>query len=225
VNPHLLQPQLHPSRVTDPLTEAAKDFLVNQWYRGFQSTWMITYHYANTEERGWNKNLRIQNTGVSRSLDQSMLLSNPIQSSQSKARNDFFGVSKDAKHIRNLLLQEIWGIKRKDKHDESSTPMIFFHEKGAEETQYHTHILLGPTPTPIISEEDLIDTWNTKILPKARCLSRTNTVHVRYVESRQRAIGYLTKEQGLRPDLIDYEASCLFKELSNFELAIQKGST
>jgi hypothetical protein len=217
-----MKPLLLPTtQATDPLTEAAKEFLANQWYRGFQSTWMITYHYANAEERGWNKTRRVQNTGVERSLNQSLLLSNPAQSSQSKTRNNFFEVSKDAKHIRNLLLQEIWGVKRKDKHDESTTPMIFFHEKGGEETQYHTHILLGPTPTPITSEEDLVEIWNTKVLPKARCLSRTNTVHVRYVDSRQKAIGYLTKEQALRPDLIDYEASCLFRTISSLELAMR----
>ena len=148
------------------------------------------------------------------------MLNQQVNDGITRARNDFFFISKDAKHIRNLLRQSLWGIKRLDEHDESESPMIFFHEKGKEGTQFHTHILLGQTAYPFVTPEAIEGAWNQQIKPKAKCLSATNSVHVRFVDSRVRAFGYLSKEFAFRSDVIDYEASCLYRQQSAIELAL-----
>lgn len=180
---------------------------------------MLSFHHANADERGWNRARRTPSTGHQRPNSAPSLLNLPTNSGITKARNDFFEVSQDAKHIRNLLRREIWGVKRMDKVDESETPMMFFHEKG-QGTQYHTHLILGTTPEAFKTIESLEAIWETKIRPRTQCLSPTNSVHIQIVDSPEPVFGYLSKEVSFQRDVIDYEASCLFRQPSAMELLI-----
>jgi hypothetical protein len=201
----------------NPIREATIQFLATQQYRGFKPEWMITFHYANPEERGWNNSRRLPSTGKSRDASAPLLLNSPSTQGIARARNDFFEVSQDAQHIRNLVRRAIWEVKRNDKIDESETPMIFFHEKGGETIQFHTHLLLGETPPKFKTKEAIEQAWREHVIPKAQCLSRSNSVHIEVVEGIG-AIGYLTKEMQFRSEVVDYEASCLFKDRTPCEL-------
>ena len=203
----------------NPIRDATLEFLNQQRQRGFRSEFMLSFHYANADERGWNRARRTPSTGHHRSGSAPSLLSQPTNSGITRTRNDFFKVSQNVKHIRNLLRREIWGVKRMDKVDESETPMMFFHEKG-QGTQYHTHLILGTTPEAFKTIESLEALWETKIRPRTQCLSPTNSVHIQIVDSPERVFGYLSKEVSFQRDVIDYEASCLFRQPSAMELLI-----
>jgi hypothetical protein len=220
MNSLIITPVTTPTLPTNPIQEATLQFLKEQGWRGFQPEWMISFHYANGLERGWNTARRAHNTGNARSGSAPLLLNQPTSSGITRARNDFFKVSKDAQHIRNLIRKGIWNVNRFDRVDESTTPMIFFHEKGGQNVQYHTHLLLGKTPDNFKTIESIEQFWQDYVMPRAKCISRTNSTHVRVADSHLRAIGYLTKELSFRRDVVDYEASCLFHQLSKMELLL-----
>jgi hypothetical protein len=205
-------------QVDNPIRVATIQFLEDQQLRGFNPEWMITFHYASPDERGWNISQRTPSTGNPLARSAPLMLNRPKSQGIARARNDFFEVSQDAQHIRNLLQRAIWGIKRHEKIDEQQTPMIFFHEKGGEEVQYHTHLLLGEMPVEFNTIESLEQVWKDHVIPKAQCLSRTNSVHIEFVEATTSAIGYLTKELQFRSEVVDYQASCLFRQPSPQEL-------
>ena len=202
---------------TQSIQNAGLALLRQQSQRGFEPTYMLTYHYANPLQRGWGATGR-QNGKSSHSLLSRS--SNGI----TRMRNCSIQISADACHIRNLILRTYWGIKRLEKHDESTTPMIFFHEKG-QGLQYHTHILVNALPSPFTSIEAVVDAWNQEIIPRAQCLSRSNSVHVRVVDSQMRAFGYLIKELDPGSSTIDYEASRLIKTPSKMEVFMESVET
>ena len=191
------------------LQNGTLELLRQQLGRGADFYWMITFHYRNPTVRGWSKE------------KSSHLLQSGSVSGLTRLRNDYIQVSKDAEHIRNLLLKEIWGIKRLNKKRTDGPVMIFFHEKGAG-LQYHTHLLISQTPQPYLSVESLENLWKNRIMPRAKCLSRTNSVDIRAVQSITGAFGYLTKEISSRDNVIDYEASCLIKTPSKAEVFMRE---
>lgn len=193
----------------DPLRRGTIDLLEDQIKRGFRPQLMLTFHYGNPYERGWDQNRRIQNRGTQTTSSTPLLLDSPTGRGITISRNDIIKVSRDAKHIRNLLLRGVWGVQRLDKHEESQTPMIFFHEKGREKIQYHTHVLVGGIPQSKLNENTLKSIWLREVAPKARCLSRTNSLDITNVDSSTRAIRYLTKEIRGDETVLDVEASCL----------------
>jgi len=203
----------------NPIRDATLEFLSQQRQRGFRTQFMLSFHHANADERGWNRTRRTHSTGHKPINNATLLLNLPNSSGITRARNDFFEVSQDAQHIRNLLRRELWGVKRMDKVDESETPMMFFHEKG-QGTQYHTHLILGTTPETFKTIESLEKLWETKIRPRTQCLSPTNSIHIQIVDSPERVFGYLSKEVSFKRDVIDYQASCLFRQPCAMELLV-----
>lgn len=179
------------------LQEESLKLLNQQKGRGADFYWMLTFHYRNPAVTGWGTKKQLHNGSIN---------------GMTKLRVDSIHVSKDAKHIRNLLLRSIWGVKRLDLRNSAKAAMIFFHEKG-QGIQYHTHLLIGKTPPPCLTVESIETVWKQKVLPKAKFLSRTNTVDVRAVHGVQGAFDYLTKEIALADNVIDCEASCLLRPL------------
>lgn len=104
---------------------------------------MLTFHYRNPAVTGWGNKKQLHNGSIN---------------GMTKLRNDSIHVSKDAKHIRNLLLRSIWGVKRLDLRNSAKVAMIFFHEKG-QGIQYHTHLLIGKTPPPYLTVESIETVW------------------------------------------------------------------
>jgi hypothetical protein len=202
---------------TQSIQNAGLALLRQQGQRGFKPTYMLTYHYANPLQRGWGATGRQNGKGGHSLLSRS---SNGI----TRMRNCSIQISADACHIRNLMLRTYWDVKDFRKHDESTTPMIFFHEKG-QGLQYHTHILINALPSPFTSIEAVVDAWNREITPRAQCLSRSNSVHVRVVDSSTRAFHYLVKELNPGSSTIDYEASCLIKTPSKMEVFMESVET
>lgn len=127
-------------------------------------------------------------------------------------RNDPDLVSKDAEHVRNLLLQRGWGVRGDLRmHDESSIPMLFVHERGKERIQCHTHLIIPALPAEINTPQGVQELWKHQILPRARSLSHTNSLHAERVYDIRGLTRYLTKEVRTDDICVDFQASRLIK--------------
>jgi len=150
----------------NPLRDSTLELLREQFLRGFRPQWMLTFHYGNPYERGWRVAEKSPRWGYKIPGNRSLMMDVGVDNAITRRRNDEILVSRDATHIRNLLLRSIWNIKRLDSHDASSTPMIFFHELGRERLQYHTHLLIANIPSKYNNSPSLLRLWHESIRPK-----------------------------------------------------------
>ena len=87
--------------------------------------------------------------------------------------------------------------------------MIFVHEKGQAQLQYHTHLIIPALPAPINSVSGIQALWKHQILPRAKSLSRQNSLHAERVYDINGFMQYLAKEIKQNDGGIDYHASRL----------------
>jgi hypothetical protein len=200
----------YPTSYDRDLQKATVNHMMDQIHAGFSPQWMLTYHYGNPYERGWRVIETATRWGYKIPANRMLWDNVGYDQSLLARRNDPILISRDAQHIRNLLLQHGWGITGDlRQHEPSTTPMLFIHERGREQIQYHTHLVIGALPDPHNSAEAIHKLWRHHILPRARCLSRTNSFHVEPVYSPIGVAGYLSKEIKAAEITVDYLASCL----------------
>jgi hypothetical protein len=149
------------------LKTASIDHVMSQIQWGFQPHWLLTYHYGNPYERGWRVIETSRRWGYRVPRDHSLWNVVNHDKSLTAKRNDPILVSRDAQHIRNLMLQHTWGIQGDLRaHDRATTPMLFVHEKGLQRLQYHTHIVIGELPEPWTTPQAIRKLWREQILQK-----------------------------------------------------------
>jgi hypothetical protein len=193
------------------LQNASRQFLETQLESGFNPIWMLTFHYNNPYQRGWRVIEPGLRWGYRLGRDRSLWNDVGADHAITNRRNDIIKVSADACVIRNHLIRAAWGVNDLRKHDQSRSPMLVFHERGREQLQYHTHMLLPALPSMVNSENGIHRIWSTAIRPKVRCLSQTNSLHVQKVYSPASTIDYLTKEVCTDFPVIDWNTSILFR--------------
>lgn len=202
----------YPTAYDRDLQKATVDHVMDQIHAGFCPQWMLTYHYGNPYERGWRVIESAKRWGYKIPTDRMLWDNVGYDKSLLARRNDPILISRDAQHIRNLLIQHGWGITSDlRQHDPSSTPMLFVHERGREQIQYHTHLVISALPDERNNPRAIQKLWKQEILPRARCLSRTNSLHVEPVASARGLMRYLSKEVRERDVNVDYMASCLVR--------------
>lgn len=194
------------------LKDAVIDVVDEQVQLGFSPCWVLAFHYGNPYERGWRVYETATRWGYKIPTNRMLWDNVGYDKSLLARRNDPDLVSKDAEHVRNLLLQRGWGVSGKlENHEEGSIPLIFIHEKGKEQIQYHTHLLLPALPAELNSIKGIQRLWKQEIIPRAQSLSRTNSLHAQRVYDIQGLMRYLTKEVGSDDVCIDFRASRLIK--------------
>lgn len=202
----------YPTAYDRDLQQATVDHVMDQIHAGFCPQWMLTYHYGNPYERGWRVIESAKRWGYKIPTDRMLWDNVGYDKSLLARRNDPILISRDAQHIRNLLIQHGWCINGDLRaHDPSTTPMLFVHERGREQIQYHTHLVIGALPDELNNPRAIQRLWKQEILPRARCLSRTNSLHVEPVTSARGLMRYLSKEVRENDVNVDYMASCLVR--------------
>jgi hypothetical protein len=192
------------------LKDAVIDVVDEQVQLGFSPHWVLAFHYGNPYERGWRVYESATRWGYKIPTNRMLWDNVGYDKSLLARRNDTHLISKDAQHVRNLLLQRGWGVSGDlRKHDECSIPMLFVHERGKEKIQCHTHLILPALPAEINNPQGVQELWKHQILPRAKSLSRTNSLSAERVFDIHGLMRYLTKE--VHPDdlCVDYHASCL----------------
>ncbi|WP_411872036.1 hypothetical protein [Vulcanococcus limneticus] len=170
------------TQASDKLRIAFKHYLLQQQDLGFKPLYLITWHYRNTAELNQGKGLLLDRKGLS-------------AAAHLRRRCDPDIVTRDAQHIRNLLLSALWGVKRHNQGwREQIPPMFFFNELGIGE-QLHTHLLIpAPAVQAYNSVKALLTYCNNELRAKCRSLSRDRTIDVKLVTEPTGLIDYLVKE-------------------------------
>ena len=169
-------------------------YLINQIQSGFIPQYMITLHPCHPSELVAAKKETKNELGW---RDRITFISNkPLWDEVSqynywhRHRNDLHAVEKDAKAIRNLILQRLFGIKRLEK-DHNKNILIFL-EKGKVKLQYHMHILIPEVDG--LSAKDVEHIFIDQIRPRVKCLSLWKQPRVDMVYDINNIISYVNKE-------------------------------
>jgi hypothetical protein len=107
--------------------------------------------------------------------------------------------------IKNLELKHIYGVSRLNNLDKYNIPpMLFFHEKGKVNLQFHTHQLMSHVPEEFNDQKVLEHLFNKKFRKKRKCFSMWKKIDITKVYEPKGIIDYLVKETNinhLSPDL------------------------
>jgi hypothetical protein len=173
-------------------------YLLNQVQLGFDPKWLVSFHYQHPSEHGkliketdkpygFGDRYHLQTKG-------NIWKEVPYYNYLSKRRNTEEWIYDDASQIRNVILKDLYGIKRLNQVWKYEFPnLFFFHEKGKTKLQYHTHLLLTAINLRYNSEEELVDIFNNSIKKKRRCFSNWK-IDITPVNNSKGVIGYLNKE-------------------------------
>jgi len=173
-------------------------YLHNQIQLGFDPKWLVSFHYQHPVEHGKliKETDKLYGFGDRYHLQtkRDIWKEVPYYNYLSKRRNTEEWIYNDASQIRNVILKELYGIKRLNQLWKYEFPnLFFFHEKGKSKLQYHTHLLLTSSNLRYNSEEELIDIFNNSIKKKRRCFSKWK-IDITAVNNSKGIIGYLNKE-------------------------------
>lgn len=194
---------------------ATKNFLYEKEKLGFNPSHLVTIHYYHPDE---NDNCHTRhNDKTNQKRFYNSLWKDPAKNSFIRKRrlneNDLIT---DHRQIKNVVLKELYGIKRLNKEWKYEYPScLFVYEKGKSKVKYHTHLLLSST-TYFKSgawrnnpNQSLEDVFNQRISKKRKCFSNWKRIHIERVFDVKGALSYLTKETDASNYSIDYHNSIL----------------
>ena len=181
-------------------------YLQEQLELGFDPKWLITYHYFTPEEllkvlRETENDHGFRNRYGSKNLWNQVARDKWIK----RRREELDWIIKDTSQIKNLELKHIYGVSRLNNLDKYNIPpMLFFHELGKVNQQFHTHQLMSHVPEEFNDQEVLEHLFNKKFRKKRKCFSMWKKIDVTKVYEPKGIIDYLVKETNinhLSPDL------------------------
>lgn len=177
------------------------DWIYDQLHAGFNPEWFGSVHFRCTTETGSH---RAGSKDVSRQALRQFQYN-------TQRRNSSTLVSRDAVHISRLLQSALWSsrpgtsvrIRRLN-----PVPTLFIVERGS--AQRHLHFLI-PRPLDIPNTAAALEqAWRGQVVPKARCLSRSERAFlIKPITQLRGLIYYVTKQVTETYAAVDYQASTL----------------
>ena len=192
-------------------------YLKNQLDSGFNPKWFITFHYRHPSEK-YQSSKQTSNAYGFRdrygmTTKKTIWRNIPEYNYYDRRRNNYDNLIEDTSQIKNCILKYLYGIKRLDKEWRYECPnLFFFHEKGKNELQYHTHLLIPEKNLSLNSIEELEDVFNNTIRDKKKCFSRWRRVDVREIDNAYEAVSYVNKETTRKHLSLDYKNSHFIQE-------------
>ena len=188
---------------------ATKEYLETQVQLGLKPKYMVTFHYSNSAERCWrtiekHKPMGFRNRIGFKCRDGFW---HEVEADRSldRQRNDYDCITNDAAHIKNTILKYLYGIKRLNQTWRHDYPqLLFFHEKGKVNLQYHTHLLMPEENLKINDTNGLRDYFHSNLRRKSKCLTKWKSIDVREVTSVNGILSYLNKETSKFHNSLDY---------------------
>ena len=187
-------------------------YLQEQLELGFDPKWLVTYHYFNphelmrfmketNNEHGFRDRYGIRSN---KNLWNQVARDKWIQ----RRRKELDWIVKDTNQIKNVELKEIYGVKRLNRLDRYKIPpMLFFHELGKVNLQFHSHQLMGQVPEEFNDQEVLEHLFNEGFRKKRKCFSMWKKIDVRKIYEPKGLVDYLVKETNVRHLSLDPENS------------------
>ncbi|MCP9820188.1 hypothetical protein KBZ18_11905 [Synechococcus sp. Cruz-9H2] len=135
----------------------------------------------------------------------------------STQQRDYAGVTREARHFKNVMLKRVWGYNRiKQARVGLAPPLYFCHERSAETNRFHTHLLIPQPPAEHDSVAALSREFNGHFRKAIRALDRDRTIDVRLIEKPVGALSYIVKQASSSYCPLDYELSHFLRQ-SSFE--------
>lgn len=187
-------------------------FLQNQLDLGFNPKWFVSIHYLHPTENCWRKYEDIKPLGFGSRIGfksrygfwNEVSMDNGLN----YRRNDYDSLIDDTSQVKNVILKELYGIKRLNQDWKYDFPnLFFFQEKGKVKLQYHTHLLMPQNNCKYDTIEELYNSFNITIRRKRKCFSKWKTIHIREIDNPQKALSYVNKETNKFHNSLDYENS------------------
>ncbi len=194
---------------------------------GFEAAWFITYHYSNPYENNFNE----KTICTEKKMKQDMEIM--------RKRFDYDCTTKNSIHMRNMLLEVLFGIKHPtiERLEYLSLTgqlpcMFFFHEMGdfkKGNLGYHTHLMI-----PVLRKTRSLNNAKelTRILnqrkfkKRVKTLSKKNPIVVRPVEESRGGAsglyGYLTKQTNEENTSFDGMSSLVYNPLTELVTAAKR---
>ena len=136
-------------------------YLMEQERLGFNPKYFITFHYFHPDEV---KKKRMTLDDGTLNFSNELWKENPKDKFIRKRRMDEDYFIEDTGQIKNVILKELYGIKRLNQTWKYEFPnLMFFYEKGKSQVKYHTHLLIPNKNLKYESKEGLEFVLNNKI--------------------------------------------------------------
>ena len=188
-------------------------YLMEQEALGFNPAYLVTFHYYHPDENKSQDNLLKDGKTTFKG---NLWKESPKDKFIRQRRLNVDDLIEDTGQIRNVILKELYGVKRLNKEYKYEIPyMLFFYEKGKSKVKYHTHLLLSYTAYfksgawRRSSLETLEEVFNNRIRPKRKCFSNWKNIHIEKINDVRGALSYCNKETTSSNYSIDYQNSNL----------------
>ena len=190
-------------------------YLMEQETNEFNPCFLVTFHYYHPDENDYCHKRHNNKTNKKRFYN-SLWKEAARDAFVRRRRLNEFELIRDHTQIKNVILKELYGVKRLNKEYKYEMPyMLFFYEKGKSKVKYHTHLLLSYTAYfksgawRRSSLETLEEVFNNRIRPKRKCFSNWKNIHIEKINDVRGALSYCNKEPTSSNYSIDYQNSNL----------------
>ena len=181
-------------------------FLMEQEALGLNPSYFITFHYYHPDEV-----MKKENDATNKCSG--LWKENPKDKFIRNRRLDEDDLIKDVKQIKNVILKQLYGIKRLNQSWKYKFPnLLFFYEMGKSKIKYHTHLLLPNENLKYDNPKSLEFIFNNKIRKSRKCFSNWKKIDVEEVNNVRGALSYCNKETNLYNYSIDYHNSNFIKK-------------
>ena len=180
-------------------------YLMEQERLGFNPKYLVTFHYYHPDE---NRNkvmiLKDGKTTFKEQLGKESQKDKFIR----QRRLDVDALIEDTSQIRNVILKELYGIKRLNQGYKYEFPnTLFFYERGKSHIKFHSHLLLPSKNLKYDDLQSLEFVFDTKIRKSRKCFSKWKKIHIEEVKNVRGCLSYLNKETNSSNYSIDYQNS------------------
>ena len=156
-------------------------YLMEQERLGFNPNYFITFHYFHPDEV---KKKRMTLDDGTLNFSSQLWKESPKDKFIRKRRSDEDYFIEDTGQIKNVILKELYGIKRLNQTWKYEFPnLMFFYEKGKSQVKYHTHLLIPNKNLKYDSKELLEFVFNTKIRKSRKCFSNWKKIDIEEVNN------------------------------------------
>ena len=180
-------------------------YLMEQERLGFNPKYLVTFHYYHPDE---NRNkVMILKDGKTTFKEQLWKESQKDKFIRQR-RLDVDALIEDTSQIRNVILKELYGIKRLNQGYKYEFPnTLFFYERGKSHIKFHSHLLLPSKNLKYDDLQSLEFVFDTKIRKSRKCFSKWKKIHIEEVKNVRGCLSYLNKETNSSNYSIDYQNS------------------
>ena len=193
--------------IKNQIQYATAQFLMDQESIGLKPSYLVSFHYYHPDEV---KEKRIKFNEAKKEFDYALWNETAKDKFIRKRRLNEFDLIEDHKQIKNVILKELYGIKRLNKKRRYSFPqLLFFYEKGKSRVKFHTHLFLTKENLKYDDLEQLDFVFNNIIRTKRKCFSNWKRIDIEEVNNVRGALSYCNKETDASTYSLDYENSNL----------------